>query len=126
MPVTVQLDRAHLQARMKRGKQHAGPILAEQILDDCNQYAVPNDGEGTLRDSGRVEEIGEDHAATWNAVYAAYQFYGCWPDGSHQIQRHTMGYAANPSTQWTEVTRNRYDSEWQEVAQREYVRGAGG
>ena len=123
--IKVQLNRAHLTARMRAGKENCGPALAEQILSDCNQYAVPDDGEHILKGSGRVEKIGEDHAATWDTVYAAYQFYGCWPDGSHQVKNHTQGYSENPSTQWTEETRKRYKSDWDEVAQREFVKGAG-
>jgi hypothetical protein len=111
---------------MAAGKAHAGPILAEQILHDCNQYSVPNDGEGTLRDSGRVEAIGQDYAATWNTVYAAFQFYGMWPDGSHVIKHHTQGYARAPSIMWTESAKRAYGKKWETVAKREYVKGAKG
>lgn len=124
--ITVRLDRAHLAARMENGKNAAGYAVAEQVLQDCNQYAVPDDGEHTLKDSGRVEKYQDGHAATWNTVYAAFQFYGCWPDGSHQIQNHTQGYTQNPSTMWTETTRGHYKPDWDVVAQREYVKGAGG
>lgn len=137
--ITVKLDRAHLAARMAAGKAHAGPILAEQVLHDCNQYSVPDDGEHTLKDSARVEKVGEDYAVTWNTVYAAYQFYGCRPDGSHKIwdgppiydingkliRGHTQGYTQNPSTQWTEAAKDRYVRDWAIVAQREHARGAG-
>lgn len=124
--VTVQLDAAHLAARFQRGKDHAGPILCEQILSDCNQYSVPDDGEHTLKDSGRVEQMGDDFAVTWNTVYAPYQFYGCWPDGSHQIHNHTQGYTQNPSMQWTEPAQARYGKDWEQVMQNEFVKGAGG
>lgn len=123
--VTVELDRAHLEARLKAGKEAAGPAICEQILADCNQYAVPDDGEHTLKDSGRVEQIEDEYAVTWNTVYAAYQFYGCWPDGSHVVHNHTQGYSQNPSTQWTEVTRARYGKDWNVVAQNEHTKGAG-
>ena len=124
--ITVTLNKAHLTARFRQGKEYAGPILAEQILQDCNQYSVPDDGEHILKSSGRVEKVDDDYAATWNTVYAAYQFYGCWPDGSHAVQNHTQGYTTNPSIQWTEAARARYGADWQIVAQREFVKGAGG
>ena len=124
--VTVELDRAHLTARLQRGKEQCGPALAEQIRSDCNQYSVPDDGEHILKDSSRVEKMSDDYAATWNTVYAAYQFYGCWPDGSHQIHDHTQGYTQNPSTMWTETARQRYKKDWDTVAQNEFVKGAGG
>ena len=122
--VSVTLDRAHLKARMEAGTDKAGAALAEQVLSDCNQYSVPDDGENTLKDSGRVEKIDGDWAVTWNTVYAAYQFYGCWPDGSHVVHDHTQGYTENPSTQWTEAARASFKDEWDTVAQREHEKGA--
>lgn len=124
MPVKVTFDRAHLAARLKKGKDHCGPFLAEQIRTDCNDYSVPDDGEHTLKDSSRVEKIGEDYASTWNTVYAAHQFYGCWPDGSHVIKNHTQGYTDSPSIMWTEPAKKRYGKDWNTVAQREFVKGA--
>lgn len=120
--VTVKLDRAHLAARMARGKAHAGPILAQQILDDCRPF-TPHD-QGTMEDSGRPEQIGEDWAATWNTVYAAYQYYGCWPDGSHVIRNHDTSINAQATTQWAEHAQKQYGKDWETVMQREFVRGA--
>ena len=102
-----------------------GAAMAEQIKSDCNQYSVPDDGEHILKDSARVEKTGDDYAATWNTVYAAYQFYGCWPDGSHQIRDHTRGYTQHPSIMWTEAARQRYKKDWDIVAQKNSRRGPG-
>lgn len=125
--IRVQLDRAHLAARMQKGKEFCGKALAEQILGDCTQYSVPDDGEHMLKSSGRVEKVdGDDYAATWNTVYAAYQFYGCWPDGSHVVHNHTQGYTENPDTQWTETARNRFKADWDKQAQKKFVEGADG
>ena len=121
--VTVKLDRAHLAARMRAAKAHVGPIMAQQILDDSRPF-TPHD-QGTLEDSGRVEQIGEDYAATWNTVYAAYQWYGCWPDGSHVIRNHDTTFNAQASTQWAEKARERYGKDWEIVFRKEHVRGAG-
>ena len=120
--VTVRLDRAHLAARMKRGKEHCGPLLAEQVLGDSRPY-TPH-AEGTLEDSARVEQIGEDYAVTYNTVYAAYQWYGCWPDGSHVITRHNTDINANATTQWIEAAKKTYGRDWNIIAQREFVKGA--
>lgn len=108
---------------MKRGKDRCGPALAEQILADSKPY-TPHD-QGTLEDSGRVEQIGEDYAATWNTVYAAYQWYGCWPDGSHVIQHHDLSINPLATTQWAEAAKRQYGKDWEAVAQREFVTGAG-
>lgn len=120
--VRVKFDRAHFTARMAAGKNHCGPILAQQILDDSRPY-TPHD-QGTLEDSGRVEQIGEDYAATWNTVYAAYQWYGCWPDGSHVVRQHDTSINAQASTQWAEHAKDAHGKEWDEVFRREHARGA--
>ena len=120
--VKVKFDRAHFTARMAAGKNHCGPILAQQILDDSRPF-TPHD-QGTLEDSGRVEQIGEDYAATWNTVYAAYQWYGCWPDGSHVVRQHDTSINAKASTQWAEHAKDAHGKEWDEVFRREHARGA--
>ena len=53
--VKVTLDRAHLAARMQRGKDHCGPILAQQIIDDSKPY-TPHD-QGTLEDRDRERSL---------------------------------------------------------------------
>ncbi len=124
MPVKVTLDRAHLAARMRKGKEHCGPLLAEQILGDSRPF-TPH-AEGTLEDSARVEKIDEDYCVTYNTVYAAYQWYGCWPDGSHVIRHHNTDINSNATTQWIEAAKKQYGKDWNIVAQREFVKGANG
>lgn len=124
MPVRVTLDRAHLAARMRKGKDHCGPFLAEQILGDSKPF-TPH-AEGTLEDSARVEKIDEDYAVTYNTVYAAYQWYGCWPDGSHVIKNHNRDVNSAATTQWIEAAKRQYGKDWNVVAQREFVKGANG
>lgn len=123
--VTVSLDRAHLAARLKRGKDTAGKALAEQIIGDSIPY-TPNDGEGILQASARPEKIGDDWCATWNTVYAAYQWYGCWEDGSHVIKNHTTMPNVKATTQWVEAAKAEYGEKWGVVADREHKKGAGG
>lgn len=122
--VKVTFDRAHFAAKMKNAKEGCGKFMAEQIRTDCNDYSVPDDGEHTLKDTSKVEKIGDDYAATWNEVYAAYQFYGCWPDGSHEVKNHTQGYTDSPSIMWTEAAKNRYGKDWEIVARREHTKHA--
>ena len=124
--VIVKLDRAHLAARMRAAKAHCGPILAQQIIDDSRAFtpASPDFAAGLIG-SARPEPIGDDWAATWNTVYAAYQWYGCWPDGSHVIRNHDTRINAQATTQWAEAAKARYGRDWETVAQREHARGAG-
>lgn len=123
MAVKVTFDRAHFAARMKKGKEHCGAFMAEQILGDSRPY-TPH-AEGTLEDSARVEKIKDDYAVTYNTVYAAYQYYGCWPDGSHVIHNHNHDINPKATTQWIEAARKEHKDDWNTVAQREFVKGAG-
>lgn len=123
MPVTVKLDRAHLTARMQRGKDLAGAALAEQILSDCRPF-TPHD-QGGLESSARVEQIDGDYAVTWNEVYAAYQYYGCWPDGSHVVRNHDTTVNPQATTQWAEAARQKYGDDWEKIAKKKFREGAG-
>lgn len=45
---------------------------------------------GQLRASGHHKKVGFlEYHTIYNKVYAAYQEYGSWPDGSHKIRNHT-------------------------------------
>jgi hypothetical protein len=57
-------------------------------------------------------------------VYAAYQYYGCWPDGTHVVQNHDTSKNARATTMWAEAAKNEYGQSWEKVAQREFVKGA--
>ena len=120
--IKVLFDRAHFSARMMTGKEIAGPILARQVLDDSRPF-TPHD-QGTLEDTGHVEKIGDDHAAVWDGVYAAYQWYGCWPDGTHVVRHHDTSINAQATTQWAEHAKEQHGEEWAAVFRREHVRGA--
>lgn len=122
--VIVKLDRARLTARMQRGKDIAGAALAEQILSDCKPL-TPHD-QGTLESSSRVEKIDGDYAVTWNEVYAAYQYYGCWPDGSHVVKNHDTSINAEATTQWAEAAHDKYGEDWNKLMQQKHVEGAKG
>ena len=119
--VTVSLNRAHLSARLKRGNDRAGKALAEQILGDCKAY-TPRD-KGALQASAAPDKVDGYWCATWNTPYAAYQWYGCWEDGSHVIQNHDLSHNKKATTQWAEAARAEYGAKWGIVAQKEHVQG---
>lgn len=121
--VTVTLDRAHLAARMDRGKALAGAAVAEAVLNDSRPY-TPHD-QGTLEDSGRVEKVDGEYAVTWNTVYAAYQWYGCWPDGSHVIRNHDTSINPKATTQWAEAAKAQYGESWAKIADKKMKEGSG-
>ena len=121
MSVMVKLDEAGLAARFEQGRLKAESMVCEQIIADCNQQFTPKQ-EGTLRDSARPQEHDGHMAAVWDTVYAAYQYYGCWPDGSHVIRNHTT---PDTHTQWAEVAKQRHGKRWAEIARKAHAEGAG-
>lgn len=121
---TITLDSAHLAARMKAGAEAAAMAVADKIKGDSEKYLPFR--EGDLSSSGRVEQVEEDWAVTWNTVYAAYQYYGCWPDGSHQIHNHNTDTHPDATTQWVEAARAEKLEEWQAVAQAAHAKASEG
>lgn len=112
MSSKVYFDTAKFSAKTKQRKLIAEKAIAEQIIADSRQYC-PDDGEHILRDSARIEQ-GETTQVTYNTPYAAYQYYGCYPDGSHVISNHTT---AGTTTQWIEHAKNVNNDKWLRVGQ---------
>lgn len=108
----VEFDYSNFKGKVKRASQKAENVLADQIIADCRQY-VPKQ-ENTLRDSARVEHEDGGTQVTYNTPYAAFQYYGCWPDGSHQVRNHT---AAGTTTKWIEHAKANNSDKWLRVAQ---------
>ena len=124
--VTVSMDRAHLKARMQKAKDLAGYAVASQIQADCRPF-TPH-AEGILEASSRVESTltaeGKEYSITWNTVYAAYQYYGCWPDKTHVIQHHNTDINKRATTLWVEAAKATYGSDWQKVVNRAHILGS--
>lgn len=121
--VEVIFDRAHLVARLERAKEYMCAEVAEEVLADSRPY-TPHD-QGALEGSGTVEQIGRDYAVTWDTVYAAYQWYGCWPDGSHVIKNHDRFINAKATTKWAEAAKAQYGKSWLETARKKFKEGMG-
>lgn len=100
-------------SKVKKGARNAENAIADQIIADCRQF-VPDDGEHSLRDSARIEHTGDGTQVTYNTPYAAYQYYGCYPDGTHQIRNHTT---AGTRTQWIEFAKTINAEKWRRVGQ---------
>ena len=117
--VTIKFDTGKFRARMEKERKIAEKEVAEQILQDCQNFTPK--AEGTLRATSLINGIQEidGHAAcVWGdseTVYAAYQYYGCWPDGSHQIDD-TNRTTAGTYTQWAEKAKAVHGREWNKVA----------
>lgn len=108
----VEFDYSAFMGKVKKASLAAENALADQIISDSRQY-VPKQ-ENTLRDSARVEHENNGTQVVYETPYAAYQYYGCWPDGSHVIKNHTT---AGTVTRWIEHAKAHNADKWLRVAQ---------
>lgn len=112
MSSRVEFDMSAFKRKVAAASQRAENALADQIIADCRQY-VPKQ-ENTLRDSARVEHENGGTQVTYNTPYAAFQYYGCWPDGSHVVKNHTT---AGTTTKWIEHAKAHNNDKWKRVAE---------
>lgn len=112
MSSRVVFDYSGFMGKVKKASQRAENAVADQIIADCRQF-VPKD-QNTLRDSARIEHENGGTQVTYNTPYAAYQYYGCWPDGSHVIRDHTT---SGTVTRWIEHAKAQNKEKWHRVAQ---------
>lgn len=81
------------------------PIVAEQILSDCNTYVRMQDGH--LAESARPENGGKQ--ITWNTPYAKKVYY----TGTPRKNRNP-----NACLRWCEVAKRKHAQSWARMASR--------
>lgn len=108
----VEFNVSEFMGKLHRASERAQNAVADQIISDCHQF-VPKD-QNTLRDSARIEHENGGTQVVYDTPYAAYQYYGCWPDGSHQIKNHTT---SGTTTKWIEHAKAQNKDKWLRVAQ---------
>lgn len=81
--------------------QYAMPIVAEQILSDCNTYVRMQ--EGTLADSAHIRKRGRE--IVWSTAYAKRVYYTGTPRRNKN---------PNASLRWCEVAKRKHASVWAE------------
>lgn len=122
MSVEIKTDRAKWKAVLEAGAEAASVALAEQMLSDSRDK-IPDDGEHTLRDIGRIEKVDTgERDLVWSNVYAAYQWYGMRVDGTHVVEHYTT-----PGTgkAWVDTARAENKEAWDKVAQSTFAKGMG-
>ena len=120
MSVEVKTDRAAWAAAVAKAADFAAAALAEQMMNDSRDK-VPDDGEHTLRDIGRIEKVDAgSRDLVWSNVYAGYQWYGMRADGTHVVRHYTT---AGTGKMWVEQARTESADKWQKVAQKAFSEG---
>lgn len=120
MSVEVKTDRAKWAALVTKAADAAAQALAEQMMSDSRDK-VPDDGEHTLRDIGRIEQVDAgSRDLVWSNVYAGYQWYGMRVDGTHVVEHYTT-----PGTgkAWVDTAREENQATWDKVAQNGFTKG---
>lgn len=87
--------------------------LKNEVAKDTNVFTpmISN----TLRDSV-IPSIGNPNDyLVWSVVYAAYQYYGCWADGTHVIERHSQ---PGTDTYYFERAKAIHKDKWVRVAKK--------
>lgn len=120
MSVEIKTDRAAWAAAVAKAADTAAAALAEQMMNDSRDK-VPDDGEHTLRDIGRIEKVDAgSRDLVWSNVYAGYQWYGMRVDGTHVVEHYTT-----PGTgkAWVDTARAENQAAWDKVAQNGFTKG---
>ena len=122
MGFEIKTDRAKWKAVLEAGAEAASAALAEQMLSDSRDK-IPDDGEHTLRDIGRIEKVDTgERDLVWSNVYAAYQWYGMRVDGTHVVEHYTT---SGTGKAWVDTARAENKETWDKVAQNAFAEGIG-
>ena len=88
MDVKVNFDESKVARSFNNGYERSRKWLKNEVAKDTNVFTPMLSGD--LRESV-IPSIGSnDDELVWSVVYAAYQYYGSWADGTHVIQRHSQ------------------------------------
>lgn len=127
MGTLVRTDNGAWKSAVSKGSDLGAAALAEQMKNDSDDK-IPDDGEHTLRDSGRIVKSGPgERELVWDAKgkgggqsHAGYQWYGMRIDGSHVVEHYTT-----PGTgkAWVDTARAENQANWDKVAQNGFTKG---
>lgn len=111
--VQIKLDDKKLQDKYISATDYGVEKLAEQVHTDCAEL-VPLQ-EGGLRKSYELtKERDCERLLSWNTIYALYQYYGCWPDGSHRINDNNR-YTNGTKSMWYDDAKAHCADNWKNV-----------
>lgn len=120
MAVTVKTDKNVWKNVIEAASEKSADALAEQMMNDSLKK-IPDDGEHTLRDIGKIENTGiGSRTLVWNNAYAGYQWFGMRSDGTHVVKHYTT---PGTGSAWVESARMENKKDWDKVAQNGFSGG---
>ena len=108
MAVKVKVDIARVRAKIQGTINSCMGMLANEILNDCNQYC--KEDTGALIASSYIHSRLNDGLLIWQTPYARRQYYA--------IPTAYKDENPNASWKWCEVAKSRHKDEWGRKAQK--------
>ena len=106
--VTIHINPSAVAARVTSAWQHGLPQLAEDILNDCNQYCKMDMGH--LIQSSLLHSVPSEGKLVWRTPYAKRQYW--------EIRTAYTDENPQASWKWCEVAKRNHREQWKEQAQR--------
>lgn len=108
MPVTINVSKHAVEAKVMGAFQKGLPLLSEEILNDCNQYC--KEDTGMLIASSLAHSRPAEGQLIWQTPYARVQYW--------RIRTAYTDVNPNATWKWCEVAKMHCLNKWERQAQR--------
>lgn len=108
MPVKVIVNRQGVKAKIEYAFGNGMGMLANEILNDCNQYC--KEDTGMLIASSYIHSKLDDGTLIWQTPYARRQYW--------QIRTAVKDPNPKATWKWCEVAKRKHKEQWERQAQR--------
>lgn len=109
MPVRINISKGAVAAKVETAFKKGLPMLAEEILNDCNEYCKMDSG--TLIASSLTHSRPQEGLLIWQTPYARRQYWEI------RTAYATDGHP-KATWKWCEVAKKNHLKQWQRQAQR--------
>ena len=108
MPVRIIMNRHNVETRVEYAFKNGMGVLANEILNDCNQYCKMDTG--NLIASSYIHSKLDEGKLIWQTPYARRQYWA--------IRTAYKDVNPNASWKWCEVAKKKHLEQWKRQAQR--------
>ena len=108
MPVKIIMNRHNVETRVEYAFKNGMGVLANEILNDCNQYCKMDTG--NLIASSYIHSKLDEGKLIWQTPYARRQYWA--------IRTAYKDVNPNASWKWCEVAKKKHLEQWKKQAQR--------
>lgn len=108
MAVTININRAAVEAKVKSAWEKGLAELTEEVKNDCNEYCKY--AEGYLNRSSDSHSIPKEGKIIWNMPYAKRQYW--------EIRTAHTDVKPNATWRWCEVAKAKHKYQWARQAEK--------